>query len=34
MYKEEGDSQKLKKLNQYEDAVNQAEPEIRRAMEA
>jgi hypothetical protein len=34
LYKEEGDSRKLKKLNQYEDAVNQAEPEIHRAIES
>lgn len=35
MYKEEGgDFKKLKKLDEYEVAVNQAEPEIRRAMES
>jgi hypothetical protein len=34
IYENEGYSKKLKKLDQYEDAVNQAEPEIRRAMES
>ena len=30
IYKEEGDSRKWKKLDQYEDAVNQTEPGIHR----
>ncbi len=33
IYKESGDSVKLAKLNQYEAAVNQVDPEIRRSIE-
>lgn len=33
IYKKAGDSKNLKKLDEYEVAVNQAEPEIRRLIE-
>lgn len=34
IYEKEGDPKKLENLDQYENAVNQAEAEIRRAMES
>ena len=34
IYEKEGDPKKIGKLDQYENAVNQAEPEIRRAMDS